>query len=57
MRTSQVRGGAAMRLVLFLGLLAFVSAGKGVVQATDRTFDADVLDSGKNAFVKFLAPW
>jgi|TARA_B110000977_G_scaffold29477_2_gene38339 hypothetical protein len=57
MRTSQVRGGAAIRLVLFLGLLAFVSAGKGVVQATDRTFDADVLDSGKNAFVKFLAPW
>ena len=56
MRTS-VRGGAAMRLALFFAMLAFASAGKGVLQASDRTFDSEVLDSGKNAFVKFLAPW
>ena len=56
MRTS-VRGGAAMRLALFLGMLALASAGKGVLKASDRTFDSEVLDSGKNAFVKFLAPW
>ena len=56
MRTS-VRGGAAMRLALFLGMLALASAGKGVLQASDRTFDSEVLDSGKNAVVKFLAPW
>ena len=56
MRTS-VRSGAATRLFLLLGMLVFVSAGKGVFQANDRNFDADVLGSGKNAFVKFLAPW
>jgi len=56
MRTS-VRGAAAMRLALFFAMLAFASAGKGVLQASDRTFDSEVLDSGKNAFVKFLAPW
>ena len=46
-----------MRLVLFLGMLALASAGKGVLKASDRTFDSEVLGSGKNAFVKFLAPW
>merc|ERR1712205_263673 len=53
MRTS-VRGGAAMRLVLFLGMLALASAGKGVLKASDRTFDSEVLDSGKNevAFIE-----
>ena len=56
MRTS-ARGGAAMRLAVFLGMLVLASAGKGVLQASDKTFDSDVLDSGKNAFVKFLAPW
>ena len=47
----------AMRLVLLLGLLGCAFAGKGVTLATDRTFDDVVLNSGKNAFVKFLAPW
>lgn len=47
----------AMQLVVLLGLFAFASAGKGVVQAGDSNFDDVVLNSGKNAFVKFLAPW
>ena len=47
----------AMRLALLLGLLGCAFAGKGVTLATDRTFDDVVLNSGKNAFVKFLAPW
>ena len=47
----------AMQLFVLLGLFAAVSAGKGVVQAGDRNFDDVVLNSGKNAFVKFLAPW
>jgi hypothetical protein len=46
---------------LYLAVLAFfavaTSAAKGVFQATDKNFKNDVLGSGKNAFVKFLAPW
>lgn len=51
------RGGRMMHLALLLGLFAVVSAGKGVTMATDRDFDSVVFGSGKNAFVKFLAPW
>ena len=55
--TMAPRGGLAMRLALLLGLFALASAGKGVTMATDRDFDSVVFGSGKNAFVKFLAPW
>lgn len=51
------RGGRMMHLALLLGLFAVVSAGKGVTMATDRDFDSVVFGSGKNVFVKFLAPW
>jgi hypothetical protein len=27
------------------------------VSLTDDNFDAQVFDSGKNAFIKFQAPW
>ena len=47
----------AVQLLVLLGLFSFAAAGKGVVQAGDANFDAVVLGSGKNAFVKFLAPW
>ena len=55
--TMAPRGGRMMHLALLLGLFAVVSAGKGVTMATDRDFDSVVFGSGKNAFVKFLAPW
>ena len=42
---------------LAVALIALASAAKGVVQAGDSNFDRLVLGSGKNAFVKFLAPW
>jgi len=44
-----------MKLVLLL--LAFVAVAHGAKELTDSDFDAEVLNSGKNAFVKFLAPW
>jgi hypothetical protein len=48
-----------MRLIftLLALLAATTSAAKGVFQATDKNFKSDVVGSGKNAFVKFLAPW
>jgi len=48
-----------MKLLSLVALLAVssVEAAKGVLQATDANFKSDVLGSGKNAFVKFLAPW
>jgi len=44
-----------MKYVLLL--LAFVAVAHGAQELTDKDFDAEVLNSGKNAFVKFLAPW
>jgi hypothetical protein len=45
-----------MAKLLLLG--AFVaSANAGAVELTKSNFDAEVKNSGKNAFVKFLAPW
>jgi len=38
-----------------LSALAGVSA--GALEGTSKNFDAEVINSGKNAFVKFLAPW
>lgn len=47
-----------MRLLSFLTLLLFANvAAKGAISAGDKDFNSKVLDSGKNAFVKFLAPW
>jgi hypothetical protein len=36
-----------------LGLLSVV----GAVELGPDTFNAEVIDSGKNAFIKFQAPW
>ena len=44
-----------MRVALLLGVLGGVSA--GAVELKKSNFKAEVKDSGKNAFVKFLAPW
>ena len=55
MASSRVSG--ALRAFVFAALIALASAAKGVVQAGDSNFDRVVLGSGKNAFVKFLAPW
>jgi hypothetical protein len=41
-------------LVLFCAL-AGVSA--GVTELTEENWKTEVADSGKSAFVKFLAPW
>ena len=37
--------------------LSSPAAASGAVELTDATFDKEVFNSGKNAFVKFLAPW
>ena len=43
---------------VLLGLAAAVAvANAGAVELTDSNFDDLVTNSGKNAFVKFLAPW
>jgi hypothetical protein len=34
-----------------------VASAKGAVELTTSNFDDLVLNSGKGAFVKFLAPW
>lgn len=40
------------------GLVLISLAGAlGATELTKATFNAAVKDSGKNAFVKFLAPW
>ena len=45
-----------MRAVLFLALAASAFAG-GAVELNGATFEAEAMESGKSAFVKFLAPW
>jgi hypothetical protein len=46
---------AVVRLVLGIGLLAHGVA--GALELTKDNFEAEALNGGKNAFVKFLAPW
>ena len=46
------RKAAALGLAAVLG-----SAAAGSVSLTDSNFDTEVFDSGKNAFIKFQAPW
>lgn len=41
--------------VALMGLL--LGANAGAVDLTAKNFDKEVLESGKSAFVKFLAPW
>jgi len=45
-----------LRSLVVLSLCSFASA-KGAFEGTDSNFDSAVLGSGKNVFVKFLAPW
>jgi len=42
--------------LLFVAFVA-VALAEGPVVLTAATFDAEVLNSGKNSFVKFFAPW
>jgi hypothetical protein len=42
--------------VLF-SLMAVSAMAKGAFKASDKNWSSDVIGSGKNAFVKFLAPW
>jgi len=44
-----------LRATALLGLISGASA--GAVELTGSNFDDLVTKSGKNAFVKFLAPW
>ena len=39
------------------GTSGSAGASAGAVELTGSNFDAEVKNSGKNAFVKFLAPW
>jgi len=36
---------------------AVAGAAAGAVELKASNFDAEVTNSGKNAFIKFLAPW
>lgn len=42
---------------MFRGLILVASAMGHAVELNGANFDAEVFESGKNAFVKFLAPW
>ena len=45
-----------MMKLLVLALFA-VGAHAGAFEGTASNFDTEVLNSGKNSLVKFLAPW
>lgn len=51
----QVKMRVAFLAIALMGLV--VGANAGAVDLTSANFDAEVLESGKAAFVKFLAPW
>lgn len=38
-------------------LMAAVASASGAMELTGANFDAEVVESGKAAFIKFLAPW
>ena len=38
-------------------LCAFVASARGALELTPENFDKEVKESGKAAFIKFLAPW
>jgi len=46
------------RMIRTLALFALVAGAYGsAVELTKENWKSEVVDSGKNAFVKFLAPW
>lgn len=45
----------ALLAIALMGLV--LGANAGAVDLTSSNFDAEVFESGKAAFVKFLAPW
>jgi len=47
----------ASRLILVLSSSVMVHVNAGAVELTKANFEEQVFNSGKNAFVKFLAPW
>jgi protein disulfide-isomerase A6 len=47
---------SSIRIVCFLGLVLSASAGS-VISLKESDFEEHVTNSGKNAFVKFFAPW
>jgi len=38
-------------------MMALVAGAQASVELTTANFDAEIFDSGKNAFIKFQAPW
>jgi hypothetical protein len=38
-------------------LCALVASANGALELTPDNFDKEVTQSGKSAFIKFLAPW
>lgn len=38
-------------------LLLALGSAHGAIELTPDNFDKEVFDSGKSAFIKFLAPW
>jgi len=44
-------------LRLLIASASVAAAAGEAVKLTKANFDAEVLDSGKSGFVKFLAPW
>jgi len=54
MKAFRIRAVATMRVAL---LLACVAGAHGALELNKGTFDKEVKQSGKNAFIKFLAPW
>ncbi len=48
---------AMARLTAVLVAVTLGRAVGGAVDLTSANYDAEVVNSGKNAFVKFLAPW
>jgi len=43
--------------MLRVALLSLVASAHGALELTPDNFDKEVKDSGKAAFIKFLAPW
>jgi hypothetical protein len=40
-----------------LSLLCALAPANGTIELTPDTFNKEVFESGKSAFIKFLAPW
>ena len=44
-------------MMLRIAALFALASGASATELTKANFAAEVKDSGKNAFIKFLAPW